>query len=213
LPTAAVRRLVTGVSQGVSSRMPEGASRSRRRSRAGPGPGWPQYAAGRPRRGLVRAGAGASARSARQGDGPELVLDPPAGHDTQGQAELRPQPGFHGGQVSGGHHQDCLVPGGPEQGDRDGRAGLCQVADVIVQLHIAAARHSRPATRRCRARRRHPAGTRHRRRGRGQSAALPGADRPTRCRLPWPGPAPARRLPPGEPGHRSQRWSREPRYA
>ncbi len=71
----------------------------------------------------------------------ELVLGPPAGYHAQRVAELRPQPGLHGGKVSGGHDQDRLVAAGMEQGDRDGRAGVGQLPEVIGELDVAAAFH------------------------------------------------------------------------
>jgi hypothetical protein len=93
-------------------------------------------------------------------DGVELVLGPAAGHDAQRRAELRPQPGLHSGRVSGRDDQDRLVRAGVEQGDRGGRAGLSQVAEVIGQLDVAAAPGYGPAARGRRARGRRPPGMR-----------------------------------------------------
>src|SRR6266851_1291799 len=85
-------------------------------------------------------------------DAVELVLGPAAGHDAQRLAELRSQPGFHGGKVSGSDDQYRLVLAGMEQGDRDCRAGLGQVTEVIGELDVAAALHCGPAAFRGRAR-------------------------------------------------------------
>ena len=57
-------------------------------------------------------------------DAVELVLGPAAGHDAQRLAELRSQPGLHGGEVSTSNDQHRLALAWMEQGDRDCRAGV-----------------------------------------------------------------------------------------
>ena len=97
-------------------------------------------------------------------DAVELVLGPAAGHDAQRRAELRSQPGFHGGKVSGSDDQYRLVLAGMEQGDRGCRAGTGQVTEVIGELDVAAALGCGPAAvRGRRARGCHPSGMRRRR--------------------------------------------------
>ena len=132
----------------------------RPRSPGEPGRGWQRYRAGRPRRAGVRAGGGSTAASAGPGGRGRRRAGPAAGHDAQRRAELRPQPGLHSGRVSGRDDQDRLVRAGVEQGDRGGRAGLSQVAEVIGQLDVAAAPGYGPAARGRRARRRRPPGMR-----------------------------------------------------
>ncbi len=59
---------------------------------------------------------------------------PPAGHDAQQVAELRPEPGLDSIPVGGSDHKHGLVLAGPEGGHRDGGAGVSQVAEVVVQV-------------------------------------------------------------------------------
>src|SRR5580693_2225346 len=99
-------------------------------------------------------------------DGVQLVLGPAAGYDAQRPAELRSQPGLHGGRVSGRDDQHRLVLAGMEQGNRGCRAGAGEVTEVIGELDVAAAFGRGPAAVRGRARGRHPAGMRRRLRDR-----------------------------------------------
>jgi hypothetical protein len=75
-------------------------------------------------------------------------------------------PGLHHGEVSGSDDQYRLAHPEMEHGDRDRRAGVGQVAQVIRQLDIAAAFHCRPAAFGGRARRCHAPGVRCRLRNR-----------------------------------------------
>src|SRR5260370_32580155 len=85
-------------------------------------------------------------------DGVQVVLGPEAGNDAQRLAELRSQPGLHGGKVSGSDDQYRLILAGMEQGGRGGRGGAGEVTEVIGELDVAAAFGCGPAAVRGRAR-------------------------------------------------------------